>query len=78
MTDTVYYDADENEIGRTSDTTLGDVTTYELVHADIVRVVIGSNVSTLGENCFSGCVNLISIDIPSNVTAIGAGCFMGV
>ena len=33
-------------------------------------------VTSLGENCFSGCWGLTSITIPSSVTSLGEYCFM--
>ena len=34
-------------------------------------------VTSLGENCFSGCSGLTSITIPSSVTSLGVCCFSG-
>ena len=33
------------------------------------------DVTSLGEDCFSGCSGLTSITIPSSVTSLGDGCF---
>ncbi len=43
----------------------------------IKTVVIGSGVTSIGDNAFSGCSGLTSIEIPSNVTSIGTRAFFG-
>ena len=75
MTDTLYYGAGGNEIGRTSDTTLQSASNYVSGISNIVSVTIGSEVVALGNNCFNNCSALTSIVIPSSVTTIGTGCF---
>ena len=40
-------------------------------------VVIPNNVVEIGENAFSGCNNIITIDIPNTVTSIGNSAFSG-
>ena len=39
--------------------------------------VIPSSVTSLGDQCFSGCESLTSITIPSSVTSLGEWCFYG-
>ena len=36
---------------------------------------IPTSVTSLGDNCFSDCFSLTSIEIPSSVTSLGNGCF---
>ncbi len=45
--------------------------------ADIVSIDIGSGITRIGENAFSGCSALRSIDIPGNVKSIGMFAFSG-
>ncbi|MDR1404418.1 MAG: leucine-rich repeat protein, partial [Candidatus Methanoplasma sp.] len=45
--------------------------------ADVTSVVIGSGVTTIGNNAFEGCLNLTSVVIPSSVTTIGENAFRG-
>ena len=44
---------------------------------DIKRVIIGDNVTTIGEYAFSGCSFLTSVTIPNSVTTIGGYAFSG-
>jgi BspA type Leucine rich repeat region (6 copies)/Domain of unknown function (DUF4347)/Bacterial Ig-like domain (group 2) len=45
--------------------------------ATIKNVMIGSNISVIGNSAFANCKGITSINIPSNVTAIGASAFQG-
>ena len=36
---------------------------------------IPASVTSLGDNCFSSCSSLTSVEIPSSVTSLGEGCF---
>lgn len=49
-------------------------TTFDVKQA-ITSVDIPSGVTTLGNNCFNGCVSLTSVDIPSGITSLPNGCF---
>lgn len=40
-------------------------------------VVIPKSVTTIGEDCFRGCINIISLYIPNGVTTIGEYAFYG-
>ncbi|MCR5157642.1 MAG: leucine-rich repeat domain-containing protein [Prevotella sp.] len=42
---------------------------------EIVKVVIESGVTSIGNNAFHGCSALTSVDIPEGVTSIGYGAF---
>ena len=44
---------------------------------NIKSVIIGSNVTSIGNYAFSGCDGLTSITIPDGVTSIGSGAFVG-
>ena len=44
-------------------------------NSNLERVVLGSNVKSIGNNAFSGCTNLTSITIPESVTEIGDRAF---
>jgi hypothetical protein len=70
-----YYGGNLDPIFSTTDTTLGDVSSYGLVPAQIIGVDIGSAVVALGVSCFAYCESLTSINIPSSVTTIGNYCF---
>ena len=44
---------------------------------NVKEVVIGENITEIGESAFSGCKTLEKINIPSTITAIGASAFSG-
>ncbi len=48
---------------------------WEAYEGDIKSVVIGSGVTTIGENLFYNCDNLTSVTIPDTVTLIGEYVF---
>jgi hypothetical protein len=43
----------------------------------LTGVVVGTNVTSLGNNCFASCSGLTTITIPNNVISLGDGCFYG-
>ena len=43
----------------------------------IYTIVIEEGVTTIGDNSFRGCINLVSVDMPNSVTAIGDFAFSG-
>jgi M6 family metalloprotease-like protein len=43
----------------------------------ITTVVIGNNITSIGDNAFSGCTGLTSVTIPGSVTSIGGDAFSG-
>ena len=43
----------------------------------IKKIVIGSNITSIGKNAFAGCTSLTSITIGKNVTKIGKNAFTG-
>ena len=46
-------------------------------NSNLERVVLGSNVKSIGSNAFSDCTSLKSITIPENVAEIGDSAFYG-
>ena len=46
-------------------------------NSNLERVVLGSNVKSIGNNAFSDCTSLKSITIPESVTEIGDSAFYG-
>ena len=46
-------------------------------NSNLERVVLGSNVKSIGNNAFSDCTSLKSITIPENVAEIGDSAFYG-
>ena len=46
-------------------------------NSNLERVVLGSNVKSIGSNAFSDCTSLKSITIPENVAEIGGSAFYG-
>ena len=46
-------------------------------NSNLERVVLGSNVKSIGSNAFSNCTSLESISIPENVAEIGDSAFYG-
>ena len=44
---------------------------------DILKIIIGEGVTTIGSGAFSGCSNLTSVSIPEGVTSIESSAFMG-
>ena len=51
------------------------ITSGEVTNRTISSATIGACVTSIGDNAFSGCTSLISIDIPSTVTSIGNAAF---
>lgn len=51
------------------------VTPWTSFHEDIVKVVLPDGLTNIGDNAFSGCVNLTEIDVPDSVTYIGECTF---
>ena len=43
----------------------------------VTNVTIGSNVTSIGDWAFNGCISLTSITIPGSVTSIGSSAFSG-
>ena len=52
--------------GSATEVSISEIVTYK----DVVY-----SVTSLGENCFSRCSSLTSINIPSSVTSLGEYCF---
>lgn len=47
------------------------------VKKSVLTVTIESGITGIGESCFSGCQNIISIEIPDTVKIISRNCFGG-
>lgn len=43
----------------------------------LIKVTIGTSITSIGSNAFSGCGGLTTITIPNSITSIGNECFMG-
>ena len=69
------------DIGSCTDTTLYiNMPVADAAFANnkyIERVYLGSGVTSVGKQTFSGCTSLKSISIPDSVTSIGADAFLG-
>ncbi|MBR3268138.1 MAG: leucine-rich repeat protein, partial [Oscillospiraceae bacterium] len=48
---------------------------WEEEKSDIKTVVIGSGITNVGAQCFSGCPNLTSVTLPDTLTAIHESAF---
>ena len=55
-----------------------------IIHTSANELVVGcknskipNSVTSLGDDCFSGCSSLTSITIPNSVTSLGDDCFSG-
>ena len=55
-----------------------------IIHTSTNELIVGcknsqipNSVTSLGEECFSGCSSLTSITIPNSVTSLGEACFAG-
>ena len=59
----------------------GDTTNYisyiSPLHSSVKRIVLGNNVTDIGESAFNECESLISVYIPESVTSIGNLAFIG-
>ena len=56
----------------TSDNNLGTV-----FGTQVEEYILGDNITHIGPNTFSGCINLTSVTIPKSVTYIGVSAFYG-
>ncbi len=43
----------------------------------VKEIIIGNDITSIGEGAFSGCKNLVEVNIPESVTSIGYGAFWG-
>lgn len=47
------------------------------VQCNLTSIIISSNITKLGNDCFAECTNLTNITIPSSITSLGNACFYG-
>ena len=82
--DGIYYNL--NQTNKTATVTLKGSYFYSYDNEYSGEVVIPENfiydgitysVTSLGDDCFSGCTGLTSITIPNSVTSLGDRCFWG-
>ena len=80
--DGIYYNL--NQTNKTTTVTLKGSYFYSYDNEYSGEVVIPENfiydgitysVTSLGDDCFSGCTGLTSITIPNSVTSLSSGCF---
>ena len=73
----LYVNGDElvTEVSIDSSSTIKDYVFQGCT--SITKVIIGSQVTSIGSSAFSGCSGLTSITIPANVTSIGSSAFSG-
>jgi len=68
----IIYENGEEE-GIPHNTT--EIAAYEYARRDIREVILPGRVTSIGNDAFYHCKNLISVEIPSSVTSIGDGAF---
>jgi len=62
--------------GAMADYTTSDGTPWNSNCGAITSIVIGSGVTSIGDNAFGECTNLASVSIPASVTSIGKTAFL--
>ena len=78
---TKWYLTDSGELvicgtGDMGNYRLDNVPWYSL-RTEIKTVTVESGVTSIGNNAFSGCQNLTSVELPDGITSIGYGVFYG-
>ena len=70
---TTFYYGNQSQIIQIA----GEMTSqsYTNIPNNFTNVDIGSDVTSLGDNCFSLCESLKTITIPLSVISIGNSCF---
>ena len=71
----VLFTSDEGYINAVRNRDITSIVDSDYQNSNVNSIHIGSNVTSIGDYAFAGCVNLTSINIPNSVTLIGTEAF---